>query len=265
MGLRKSKGNMYSWVTHTWNPIKGQCEHECTYCYMKRFKLKPVRLDKRNLRTNLGHKNFIFVGSSTDMWARKVQGVWIGDVLTQCEDYWNNQYLFQSKDPARFVDLEPILRPLKGRCVLGTTIESNIEYHDNIEISKAPKMIRRAWALNSMEAFGYETMVTIEPILKFDINDLVEIIKIAMPKWVNIGADSKGHGLPEPTWAEIEELVVQLEKFTTIREKHNLGRILDVAIEEAVKNASIASRCGHAASRAANLELIRLEEIRDAN
>ena len=33
MSLNESKGNMYSWVTHTWNTIKGECPHGCTYCY----------------------------------------------------------------------------------------------------------------------------------------------------------------------------------------------------------------------------------------
>lgn len=28
MALTKSKGNMYPWVTHTWNPIKG-CGYAC--------------------------------------------------------------------------------------------------------------------------------------------------------------------------------------------------------------------------------------------
>ena len=43
MRLRNSKGNMYEWVTHTWNTVKGECYHNCSYCYMKRWgKLNPV-------------------------------------------------------------------------------------------------------------------------------------------------------------------------------------------------------------------------------
>lgn len=34
--IKESKGNMYEFVTHTWNPIKGKCSHGCTYCYMKK-------------------------------------------------------------------------------------------------------------------------------------------------------------------------------------------------------------------------------------
>jgi len=33
MGLNASKGQMYEWVTHTWNAIKGKCLHDCSYCH----------------------------------------------------------------------------------------------------------------------------------------------------------------------------------------------------------------------------------------
>jgi len=57
MGLNISKGNMYEFVTHTWNVIKGKCFHDCDYCYMKRWgDLKPIRLDKKELKTDLGKK-----------------------------------------------------------------------------------------------------------------------------------------------------------------------------------------------------------------
>ena len=35
MGLNLSNGNMYKFVNYTWNPIKGKCLHDCSYCYMK--------------------------------------------------------------------------------------------------------------------------------------------------------------------------------------------------------------------------------------
>lgn len=42
MVLNEQKGNMYNFITHTWNPIKGKCWHDCSYCYMKKFKQKPI-------------------------------------------------------------------------------------------------------------------------------------------------------------------------------------------------------------------------------
>lgn len=53
--LNEATGNMYTWITHTWNTVKGECPHGCIYCYMKRFgKQKPVRFDEKELKTNLG-------------------------------------------------------------------------------------------------------------------------------------------------------------------------------------------------------------------
>lgn len=45
--LNKSKGNMYPWVTYTWNPIKGKCPHECRYCYMKGYPQPELHLDEK--------------------------------------------------------------------------------------------------------------------------------------------------------------------------------------------------------------------------
>jgi len=125
--LRESKGNMYSWVTHQWNAIKGECPHGCTYCYMKRWgKQKPLRFDESELRTDLGSGNFIFVGSSCDMWANIIPDEWIFRTLCHCNKF-DNTYLFQSKNPVRFLDF---MEEMPERIYLCTTIETNRE--DNV-------------------------------------------------------------------------------------------------------------------------------------
>ena len=57
--IKESKGNMYEFVTHTWNPIKGKCFHGCTYCYMKKMCtcLKAPRLDAAELTSYLECSN----------------------------------------------------------------------------------------------------------------------------------------------------------------------------------------------------------------
>ena len=55
MALNKSTGNMYAFVSHTYNPLKGECEHSCTYCFMRRkLLLPPLRLELKELKVNLG-------------------------------------------------------------------------------------------------------------------------------------------------------------------------------------------------------------------
>lgn len=80
--LRESKGQMYTWISYTWNPIKGECPHNCSYCFMKRWgKQKPVHFDEKELKTDLGSGNFIFVGSSCDMFADDIPIEWIQKTL----------------------------------------------------------------------------------------------------------------------------------------------------------------------------------------
>ena len=144
MSFRKSEGNMYPWVTHTWNVIKGKCPHDCSYCYMKRFPQGELRFDEKELKRNLGEGNFIFVGSSCDMWAESISGVWIGEILGRCYQYPENKYLFQSKNPDRFLNAIDWFSP---NMALATTIETNRNYN----ISKAPPVLERESAISKRE------------------------------------------------------------------------------------------------------------------
>ena len=71
--------------------------------------------------------------------------------------------------------------------------------------------------------------VTIEPIMDFDLELFVDMIREYEPEQVNIGADSGNNGLPEPSAEKIAMLIEELEKFTTIANKHNLSRIMGAA------------------------------------
>lgn len=219
--LKKQSGNMYEFVSHTWSPIKGKCSHDCSYCYMKKWgEQPPLHIDEKDLMTNLGEGNFIFVGHTIDLFAEDVPIVWINGVLRQLRMYNKNRYLLQSKNPKRFLDFNTLGQyPLD--VLFGTTIETN---RDIVE-SKAPPVSQRAMALNELSYRGYETMVTIEPIFDFDLDDLIHLIVLANPEWVNIGADSKGHDLPEPSKEKIEDLIEALRKSTTVKLKGNLKRI----------------------------------------
>ena len=127
--LNKSKGNMYPWVTHTWNPIKGKCPHDCSYCYMKRYPQRELHFDAVTMvTTDLGEGNTIFVGSSCDMWADVIPTEQIKTILAYCSNF-SNIYIFQSKNPQRFTRLfihQPSWFPINT--TLGTTIESNRTY-----------------------------------------------------------------------------------------------------------------------------------------
>ena len=220
MALNKQSGNMYPFVTDTWNTIKGKCPHDCVYCYMKRFKQGELRLDGKEFKTDLGEGNFIFVGSSCDMWAWVIPEDWIKETLAHCCQY-PNTYLFQSKNPDRF---KKFYGQFPDDTIFGTTIETNRTKYINGE---APSIIDRYCAITAIgREDGGETMVTIEPIMDFDLTEFVEMLVDIEPEWINVGADSQRHNLPEPESDKILNLIDEMRKFTEVKIKKNLNRLL---------------------------------------
>ena len=222
--LNKQKGNMYEFITHTWNPIKGKCSHDCSYCYMKQMvpHNNPPRIAEHEFLTDLGNGNFIFIGSSTDMFAEDIPSQWITRVLDYCKlqhDVGNkNAFLLQSKNPQRF--LEFVDHPIAKRCVFGTTIESNRFYPEIM--CKAPQIEERVEAMEKMANLGFTTMVTAEPLLCFDLEQMLEYIKRCNPKKVNIGRNScRNIELPEPSKEEVKLLIEGLKGISKIEIKKN--------------------------------------------
>jgi len=224
MALNKTQGNMYEFVTHTWNTVKGECPHNCGYCYMKGIAKRfckpqsPVHFDEKELETNLGEGNFIFVGSSNDLFAKDIPAEWIQKTLDHCRKF-DNRYLFQTKNPARFDDY---LRFILRRDILVTTIETNRYYP---AMGNAPHPYDRVKAMES-PCIRKNSMITIEPIMDFDLPEFLEWMKRCNPEQVNIGADTGNNHLPEPPKEKVLELITALEGFTTVKQKSNLSRIL---------------------------------------
>lgn len=228
MPLKERQGNMYEFVTHTWNTVKGQCLHDCSYCYMKvdNRELGKTRLDETEFKTDLGCNNFIFIGSGTDLFAKNIHNDWIKRTLNHCHDANNtlfgatNKYLFQSKNPKRILDL--IEHPVFEHSVICTTIETNRFYAEHMRF--APKIEERVAAMEELSKRGIETYVTIEPIMDFDLIELVELVNRCKPKQVNIGKNSKEEivSLPHPTANKTKELIKALSKFTKVEIKENL-------------------------------------------
>jgi len=217
MGLNKQKGNMYPFVTHTWNVIKGKCPHDCSYCYMKVFPQGELHFDEKELKTDLGENNFIFVGSSCDMFAEEVVfNFRVKLILQHCLKYPKNTYLFQTKNPKRFFDFKGEIDKLP-HVILGTTIETDKNFN-----LKAPSIKERVGAMSKL---NNRKFVTIEPIMEFNIFNMVDYLMEINPEFVNIGADSKGHNLTEPSLEKIMQLKEELENFTKVNLKENLGRL----------------------------------------
>ena len=222
MALNKSTGNMYSFVTHTLNFIKGKCFHDCLYCFMKfmfNIALGDICLDEKEFKTNLGSGRFIFVGSSTDMWAMNVPSEWIRRVLDRCHEF-TNRYLFQSKNPLRFLEFLGHEIFQSGKAVLCTTLETNRWYPDFM--CNAPRPEERVQAMAEIASRGIDTFVTCEPLMDFDLDEMVAMLRACQPKQVNIGRNSvRQVHLPEPDDDKVKALIAELKTFTTVHVKSN--------------------------------------------
>jgi len=223
--IKKSVGNMYPWVTHTHCHLGGECPHKCVYCYVDHFPFGrpakyqgPLRITEKELSVKYGSGKTIFIENCNDLFAEAVPYEFISKIISHCCEHPMNTYVFQTKNPKRF---ECFIRDLPGERILGTTIETNRHY---LGWSSAPDPIERARAMNMIQARKF---ITIEPIMNFDVDILTSWIDLIRPEFVNIGADSKGHNLPEPSADKVSSLIKNLKGCgIEIREKHNLHRLL---------------------------------------
>ncbi len=235
MSLKKSAGNMYPWVTHTHSHLRGGCPHRCGYCYVQAMERKfsgghytgPLRLEEKEFKVNYGVDRTIFIEHCNDLFADDIPGDWIRRILAHCAEWHQNNYVLQTKNVGRLVQLlanRAVRWPLKF--MVGTTIESN-RWHD--VMGKAPTPQLRIGNFKRLRSYWPQVpaFITIEPVLDFDDSELIEWIAMARPDFINIGADSKGHGLQEPDAAKIMRLINGVTAAgIPIRQKHNLDRLL---------------------------------------
>jgi DNA repair photolyase len=225
MPLKESKGNMYPWVTHTHTHLGGECPHKCVYCYVDnprwgrpaRYK-GNIRLIESEFKVKYGEDKTIFIENCNDLLAEKVPDEFIRRIISHCNEYPRNTYVFQTKNPTRYLQFLHVMPPQR---ILGCTIETN---RNIAKVSKAPKPIERARDMTCL--VGQRLFVTIEPVLDFDVDILADWIRRIKPEFLNLGADSKGHSLPEPSLDKIVAFTGKLKEYgIELREKHNLNRL----------------------------------------
>jgi hypothetical protein len=225
----KGNGNMYPGYD-TWNPLIGECPHKCSYCstnkffypFLKKRYSGPPRLDKKALIDNLGTGNKIFVCAQHDLFAEKIDPKWAIDIIEHCAIF-KNTYLFQTKNPKGFDGLGVWFIDIEDY-IICTTIESNRWYPEIM--GNTPNPNQRAKDFSKIPSDYVKKQITIEPIMDFDLEPLINLIRKCNPYQVNIGADSGNNHLPEPPAYKIHDLIIFLESFTKVVQKSNLVRLL---------------------------------------
>ena len=222
----KAGSNMYQgWITDTHSHLGGECPHKCTYCYVDSFRHRvpkyqgKLRLIEKELIVPYGKGKTIFIEHCNDLFAVGVPDVFIFKIFEHCYRFPDNTYVFQTKNPARYLTMDSLF---PEHSILGVTIETNRDIPPNI-LGNAPQPFQRAIPMVELKARKF---VTIEPILDFDVDRFADWINRISPDFVNIGADSKGHNLPEPSMEKVQALIDKLTSYgIEIREKSNLGRL----------------------------------------
>jgi len=204
--------NMYNLSLKQWSPFAG-CKHDCTYCktsfqrQLKRWAKNncldcynfkphphPERLEQSLPRTN--DNEFIFTCSSGDVAFCPTS--YLRKILERVARQPSKTFLIQSKNPKTF---SRVVFP--DNVILGVTIETN---RDDLYsgISKAPKPSQRFKEFLKIK--HPLKMVTIEPVVDFDLEVMVKWIKQINPCTVWLGYDSGKNGLPEPSYKKFMSL-----------------------------------------------------------
>jgi len=197
------------------------CHFKCCYCAfkntLKRSKCKQDQeftphahlevLSKRPPPTKEGE--FVTIGMNGDIsFASKEE---MEAIIHYCWLWAKHTFLLQSKNPAFFHNYK-----FPENVILGTTIESNrTEFHNSDYwsyeyMSAAPNVNKRFDAMYGLVA---RKVITIEPIMDFNLDTFLNAIIDLKPEWVWVGYDSKPRRnyLPEPPLAKTQDFIEHLE------------------------------------------------------
>jgi DNA repair photolyase len=217
---------MFSIVTGTWNPISG-CLFNCNYCWARDLALTKLKNSKRyseGFRPRLNETEFkakfsngelIFVSDMGDMFADFVSFEWIKQVFDHVRKFPEADFLFMTKNPNRYLELFPYI---PENTILGVTIETtNDEIMQTDKVSNAPLPSQRYLAMKALD--WKRKIVSIEPIIDFDLDLFTNWIEEINPFLVYVGYDNYCHDLREPELKKTNELMQRISEISLVIRK----------------------------------------------
>jgi len=212
----------------TWNPVVG-CKHHCygDDCwaaimarrlrhlsqYQHGFDCPALMEEELDKKFRAG--DVVFVSSMGDLFGEWVPMEWILRVADAMRKSPDVTFFLETKNPIRYF---AFLGILPYNVIFSTTIETNKDYRR----SKAPPPYERYRAMFRLPE-QYKKHISIEPIMDFDLDILVEWMREIKPALISVGYDNYGCGLPEPPLDKTMALIKELERFTKV-ERKNLRR-----------------------------------------
>jgi hypothetical protein len=162
----------------------------------------------------------IFVGSMIDL-ASVSEEDFIA-AMEHCKKYPDNIYLFQSKAPTYLLRWQKHFPP---EYMVGTTIETTLPVYN---FSGAPSPCFRAFVFAHIPA-KYK-LVSLEPLMQFDLYEMLSWLDRIKPTHISIGArtgggpECLGDAAPTDTVRLVWDLLMKFESYIVL--KRNLDRIL---------------------------------------
>lgn len=212
--------------TVTWNPFKG-CGFDCIYCdpsFKRQAKRQKNRCSKCYNYTPHYHPerlkkipkaDLVFACANGDIsFAKKDQ---MEDILKAMRYKPKQTFLLQTKNPECLDKFR-----IPSNVIVGTTIETN---RDTRKISKAPVPLTR---YNDLCVLSCRKAVTMEPIMNFDLDVMIDWLWAINPEIVWIGYNNYPNSvhLEEPTLGKTLNLIDELNTFTDVRLKTIRERIV---------------------------------------
>ena len=213
---------MFDCVTCTWNPLGGECPHNCSYCWakqlakrhsMKKYQGQPRLIEKEMWKT-FKQDSFVFVQDMSDLFANTVKQELIRRVINHIYEFPWATFLFLTKNPKRYKQFERLFKP---NMICGVTIESDVDYGETL----APEPLIRFFDFNQLKCV--RKMVSIEPIMEFS-DCFIDRLARVKPEFVYVGYDNYNNNLPEPSIEKVDQLISKLREFTEVREKPSIQK-----------------------------------------
>lgn len=224
---KKNYTNMYRLSASQWNPFVG-CRFHCVYC-QNSFQVQLKRWAKGNCKQcyaftphthvnrlsqqlpRTGYGQFIFTCSSGDIAFCPTD--YLLKIVERIKHEKEKAFLIQSKCPKTFNRVK-----FPANVIIGTTLETNRNELCK-SISKAPGPSQRYAGI--LKVNHPVKMVTIEPVMDFDLETMVSWIEDINPCMVWLGYDSRKNHLPEAELEKVKSLYWELGRrgFTVVLKK----------------------------------------------
>lgn len=227
--ILKRKNRMFEDL-RTWNPWFG-----CKYgCYRKgcwAYKRLAHRMGKMlkcqqcydfkphfhaERLTRIPRDPKIFVVAHGDLFGDWVPSGIIFMILEACRQTPKDLWFFETKNPRRYLEF---LEFFPKNTMLSTTIETNRVFPTSIRGKTPFPDMRLEAMLEVKEQSEFPIHIANEPILPFDLEDMVEWMKMLEPKKISVGYDSLKNELPEMPKSKTLKLIKEYEKFTDVERK----------------------------------------------